>query len=534
MEFHRRMIVRFVVTIVVLFPGTAWNSSFAQDTDEHRVSKPNILFIYADDMSYRDLGAYGQEKFSTPNLDYLAENGLRFTQAYSGAPECAPARASLMTGMHMGHSRIRNNRSVRGQDHLRDEDITIAEVLKNAGYATGFIGKWGIGLPGTEGVPHRQGFDLAYGFYDQSRAHGYYPNYLMKNGETVPLPANYGFKMDRLYKYNARKPDNLDGVKNRYNKEGKLLPAGVSDPDEAKNTETLFQKEALKFIRNQKNNPFFLYYTTQIPHGPVITPDLGRYQDRPWSLKHKEWAAMIGHLDQGVGRMVELLKSMDLYDDTIIFFASDHGYSMWGYFGRSPYKNDPLFNNKGPWPKGKFASTHEGGLRAPFFAFWKGQIESGQTDHLTAQYDVLATVADLAGTEAPDTDGISFAPTLLGHPEQQKTHDYLYWENGSHTEHARSVRMGKWWAYRRHPSKDVKLYDISEDVKAEHNLADEHPEVVSRVKQVFQTAHEDSDLYVNPGESKQAIKEKRKKALEAGRKQTPTSPNKTRSHPMKK
>ena len=237
--------------------------------------KPNILFIFSDDLSYRDLSSYGQEHFRTPNLDNLAMNCIRFTQAYSGSSECAPSRASLMTGMHMGHCRIRANNSVRGQDHLLSEDVTVAEVLKGAGYATGFIGKWGIGLPGTEGAPDKQGFDFSYGYYDQARAHGFFPHYLMRNGKPEPIPENYGFNMKRVKTYNSRPVDRLDDVKNRYDENGRLVPEGIPNADAAKYSENLFQKEALRFISENKDNPFFLYYATQLPHGPCITPDLG-------------------------------------------------------------------------------------------------------------------------------------------------------------------------------------------------------------------------------------------------------------------
>ncbi|MEF8812097.1 MAG: arylsulfatase [Bacteroidales bacterium] len=485
----------------------------------------NIIFIFSDDLSYRDLSCYGQSKFATPNLDSLAMNGIRFTQAYSGSPECAPSRASLMTGMHMGHCRIRANSSVRGQDHLLTEDVTVAELLKQAGYTTGFVGKWGIGLPGTEGTPDKQGFDHSYGYYDQGRAHTFFPHYLMKNGDTIPIQENYGFNMKRVYQYNRRSPDSLEDVKNNYNQQGRLIPDGVPDPEKAKYSENLFQNDALSFIKENKNNPFFLYYATQIPHGPCIIPDLGRYRNRPWSQKHKEWAAMMEKMDKGVGRMVELLENLNILDNTIIFFAGDNGYSMWGYFGRPAFEDDPLFENKGPWPKGKFTSTHEGGVRVPFFAYWKGKIEPGETDHVCALYDFMATAADLAGVSVPETDGISLVPTLLGEPENQKKHNYLYWENGTRSPHTQSVRMDQWWAYRSHPSEPVKLYNLSRDIACENNVAKENPDVVKDVKQIFQEAHVDSKWYVNPGESKEQIEAKRNKAREMGQMQRSVRPN---------
>lgn len=447
---------------------------------------------------------------------------MRFTNAYSGSPECAPARASLMTGMHMGHCRIRANRSVRGQDHLLAEDVTVAEVLRQGGYTTGMIGKWGIGLPGTEGTPEKQGFDYSYGYYDQLRAHSFFPNYLMRNGKAEALPDNYGFNMRRQYRHSGDKSGKHD---NTYDKNGRLIPDGVKDPAKAKYSEDLFQKDALTFIRKNKDNPFFLYYATQLPHGPCIAPDLGAYKDKPWSQKHKEWAAMVEYMDRGVGKMVGLLDELRMLENTIIFFAGDNGYSQWGYFGRPAHEDDPLFKNKGPWPKGKFTCTHEGGMRVPFFAYWKGEIKAQESDHICALYDILATTADLAGTASPKTDGISLVPTLLAKPDEQRKHKYLYWENGSRSPHAQSVRMDQWWAYRDHPSSPIEIYDLKNDIECKKNLMKDNPGVVAKIEQIFEEAHVDSRWYVNPGESEAQISAKRQKARAAGQMQTPVKAN---------
>ena len=509
--------------IAMALAVTQTNTTFATEGPP----KPNILIILSDDLSYSDLSCYGQKEFSTPNLDALALNGIRFTQAYSGSPECAPSRGSLMTGMHMGHCRIRANSSVRGQDHLLSEDVTVAEVLKGAGYTTGFIGKWGIGLPETEGAPGKQGFDFSYGYYDQARAHGFFPHYLMRNGKPEPIPENYGFNMKRVKTYNGRSLDRLDEVMNVYDENGRLVPDGIPDTDAAKYSENLFQKEALSFISEHKDKPFFLYYATQLPHGPCITPDLGIYKDKPWDLKHKEWAAMLGHLDRGVGKMVDLLDQLEILNNTVIFFAGDNGYSQWGYFGRSLHKDDPLFKNKGPWPKGKLTSTHEGGLRVPFFVYWKDKIKAEENDHICALYDISATVADLANIAPPKNDGISFAPILRGKPDEQEIHRYLYWENGTKSRHAQSIRMDQWWAYREHPSKAIKLYDITEDLACMNDLAESNPEIIGRVRQIFAKAHTDSEWYVNPGESKEQISAKRDKAISMKIMQPSTGANTT-------
>lgn len=485
---------------------------------------PNIIFIYSDDLSYRDLSCYGQKQYHTPNLDKLAINGIRFMNTYSGSPECAPSRASLMTGMHMGHSRIRANRSVRGQDHLLTEDITIAEVLKQAGYVTGFIGKWGIGLPGTVGTPDKQGFDYSYGYYDQLRAHGFFPHYLMRNGKREQLPENYGFNMKRQYKHSRDTTGIYDNI---YDENGKLIPDGVEDPAKAKYSEDLFQVEAVNFINENNDKPFFLYYATQLPHGPLITPDIGKYKNKTWSQKQKEWASMVEHMDKGVGKIVSELEKFKLLENTIIFFAGDNGYSQWGYFPRAKYEDDPVFMNKGPWPKGKFTSTHEGGTRVPFFAYWKGKIKAGESDHICALYDILATTAELAGISPPETDGISLVPTLLGSPSKQEKHKYLYWENGTRSSHAQSLRLDQWWAYREHPSEPIMLFDITKDIDCKYDLAEKKPKIVSKIQEIFKEAHVDSEWYINPGESEEQIDAKLQRAKASGQMQNPTGPNTT-------
>jgi arylsulfatase A-like enzyme len=488
-------------------------------------SRPNIIFILADDLSYRDLSFFGQSRFRTPNLDRMAGGGMVFTNAYAGSPECAPSRASLLTGMHMGHCRIRNNRSVRGQDHLMDGDQTIAEVLKNAGYATCFLGKWGIGLPGTEGVPHKQGFDYAYGFYDQLRAHGYYPDYMKENGRIELLPENHGFDMERVYRYNRRKVDHLEDVKNRYNPTGRLIPDGVKDPARARHSETLFIKKAVGFIQACNDRPFFLFYATQLPHGPCITPDLSRFMNRGWSLKHQEWAAMVTQMDRSVGSILDELDRQGIADNTLLLFASDNGYSQWGYFARPAWEDDPLFINKGPWDAGKFI-CRDGGVRVPFFAYWPGRIEAGRSPHICALYDVLETAADVAGiTPEKATDGISLVSVLEGRGGQQTRHPYLYWENGSMGQHAQAVRMDQWFAFRSHPSKEIELFDMERDRACQDDVSSRHPEVVKEVLRIITEAHTDSEWYVNPGEPPEVTRAKKERAEKEGSLQTPTRAN---------
>ena len=381
-----------------------------------------------------------------------------------------------------------------------------------------------MGLPGTEGAPHLQGFDLAYGFYDQLRAHTFFPEFMMRNGERVDLTENRGFNMPRVRK--VRTPGNS----NIYDPNGKLLADGTPDPKAASYAEDLILEAALDFIgdQNATGDPFFLYYATQLPHGPCIVPDIGKFLDRDgWSQTQREWAAMVEYLDRSAGKLVGKLNDGGHLDDTLILFAGDNGYSQWGYFGRKAWTDDPVFRNKGPWPKGKFSVTHEGGVRVPFFASWKGRIKPGQSDHPVTFYDILATAADLAGlTAPPETDGISFAPTLLGKPDEQKKHSYLYWENGTRDPHVQTVLLhDRWWATRQHPDKPIQLYEIETDILCERDLAQRHPETVARVREIFAEAHDHSEWFRNPGDSDEFFASRTAKARAEGTLQVPTPPN---------
>jgi len=488
-------------------------------TQQLRGSQPNIIMILADDMSYYDLSCLGQKEFQTPNIDKLYNEGLFFSQAYSAAPECAPARGTLMEGKHLGHSRIRLNRSARMQDHLQEGDITVAEMLKKAGYTTGFVGKWGIGLPGTEGTPDKQGFDYAYGYYDQLRAHSFYPHYLYENDKMVPIPENYGFDMDKCYAHTK----STEGM-NVYNELGQLIANGIKDPLKAKNSQDLIHEKALKFIEENQNAPLFLYYATQLPHGPCITPNLGAYKDKPWEMKHKEWAAMMTHLDRHVGELVDLTVELGISENTIFVFASDNGYAHWGYMGRKRWEDDPLFKNKGPWKGGKFASF-DGGVRVPMIAYWPGKIQRGTTDHQVVLYDFLATACDLAGVEPPETDGITFVPLLQGDVDNQEEHAYLYWGGGTFTPQAQAIRMDDWFAMRNSILEPIQLWDLNNDIECKNNVAAENPEIVNEILNIMENEHEDSEWYQNPWESAEDYKLKKEKAQNDGQMQEPTRAN---------
>ena len=456
----------------------------------------------------------------------LAGGGLVAAKPFKRAPV-----GSLPGGFDPGADQVDSRTKMRPSSKWIS-DVTVAEMLKEAGYRTGFVGKWGLGLPGSTGAPHKQGFDLAYGFYDQHRAHGFFPNYMMRNGEVENHPENHGFNMKRLYQYGRRPVDNLDDVANRYDENGRLIADGVADPKAVSYSEDLFEREALKFIREKREQPFFLYYASQLPHGPLIIPELGEFRDKPWSLKHKEWAAMVTRLDRTVGSMVATLRELGIEKDTVIFFAGDNGYSQWGYFGRSRWEDDPVFRNKGPWPEGKFSSTHEGGMRVPFFASWPGTIRAGESDHVCALYDFAATAAVLAGVEPPETDGISLVPTLLGKPGEQKAHPYFYWANEVMSVHAQSTRFGSWWACRPHPSKPVEVYNLKADPGCVKNLAYIHPELVARAEKIFTEAHTPSQWYVNPGETADEVKSKARRGRASKGMTQSTGPNQ-RTEPRK-
>jgi arylsulfatase A-like enzyme len=477
------------------------------------VKQPNVIFILSDDLSFADIGCYGQKQILTPNVDRLAAEGMRFTQAYAGASICAPSRSCLITSKHLGHTRVREHgqklEDGSYQESLRPEDATFGNVMKKAGYTTAAIGKWGVGIPGTLGVPYLRGFDYSYGFYDQIRAHSFYPEYVWRNDRPVILEGNAGFDMTRLYKSSSRRWSDEDDDENRniYDGSGKLIPQGVADPAKAQNTYDLFEAEALEFIEKQAEQPFFLYLAFQNPHGPLVVPELTPYKDAEWpSQRHKEWGAIITRMDTGIGRILDLLDSKGIADDTVVFFASDNGYSCWGYFGMGRNEEVEFFDNKGPFRGSKFTLDGEAGIRVPLVARWPGRIEPGsETDQVVAFWDVLPTLAELAGAEVtPDTDGISFLPTLTGGDQPQ--HDYFYWEQN----HQQAARQGTWKAFREHPDQPIQLYELVHDIGESKDLAADHSDVVARFREIFSEAHTDSDVFTNPGESEASHRSKLK------------------------
>jgi arylsulfatase len=476
---------------------------------------PNIVYILADDLGYAELGCYGQEKIKTPNLDQLAAEGLRFTQHYCGNAVCAPSRCVLMTGKHPGHAYVRNNGGPKGLDDLRQKygwefpgqhpipeaELTIAEMLKQQGYATAAVGKWGLGHFGTTGDPNRQGFDLFFGYNCQAHAHSFYPGYLWRNDQKVfldndpPIPGH------------AR------------------LPAGADPHDPAsyapfKGTDYAPERMievALQFLRENKEGPFFLYYPTTLAHVALHVPDeeLEPYLAKGWEetpftaqgggyTPHRTpkaaYAAMVTHLDTDVGRIMAQLAELDLDENTLVIFSSDNGTTH-----LDKEVDYEFFDSVGPL-RGLKGSLYEGGIRVPMIARWPGRIKAGgTTDHVSAFWDVLPTIAEITGTDAPaGIDGISFAPTLFGRPQDQRQHEFLYWEFPGYGGQ-QAVRMGPWKGVRqdmlRRGNPDplkIELYNLRDDIGETTDVAQEHPDVVARIRSIMQQQHSPSELFSMP------------------------------------
>jgi arylsulfatase A-like enzyme len=432
--------------------------------------KPNIIFILADDLGYGDLGCYGQKQIQTPHLDRLAAAGMRFTDHYAGDTVCAPSRCSLMTGLHTGHTYVRGNHEVQpmGQLPLPADTVTLPKVLQKAGYTTALIGKWGLGGPGSTGTPNKQGFDYFFGYLCQRHAHNYYPEFLFRNDQRVPLK------------------NKVPG--------GRLDGAGVAT-EKVEYSADLIEQEALQFVERNRKGPFFLYLALTLPHANneggtngMEVPDYGPYGDKDWPQPEKGRAAMITRLDRGVGRLLQRLKDLGLDRNTIVFFTSDNGPH------REGGSNPEFFHSSGPL-RGVKRDLYEGGIRVPLIARWPGRIEAGAaTDLASAFWDFLPTLAELAGVPCPaNTDGISLLPTLLGRPEPQRKHEFLYWEfheGGS----IQAVRMGRWKAVRPF-GKPLELYDLQTDLSETHNVAGNHPDLVAQIEKYLTTARTESRFW---------------------------------------
>ncbi len=429
--------------------------------------KPNIVWIMCDDLGYAELGCYGQKHIRTPNVDRLAVEGMRFTDAYSGCTVCAPSRSVLMTGLHMGHTSVRSN---PGGVPILASDVTVAQVLKKGGYAAGGFGKWGLGDIGTDGVPWKHGFDQFFGYLHQVHAHWYYTPHLYDNEKEYPLPGNQ------------------DGKRTTYSHD-------------------VIAAKALDFIRRHKDRPFFCYVPFTIPHVELLVPEdsLAEYrgkipESKPYVDPRKHYAdqefpraayaGMITRMDRDVGRIMTLLKELGLDDNTIVFFTSDNG-------SAERLRKDDYFNGTGPF-RGSKQNLYEGGIRVPMIARWPGMIRAGAVNHHPWMFcDFMPTAAELAGVAPPSgLDGISVVPTLLGRGKQP-VHEYFYWElpryDGKTGVFAKetpmqAVRRGDWKAVRPRPDAPVELYNLKDDIGETKNVAETNPRVMARIAQILKTA----------------------------------------------
>ena len=428
--------------------------------------KPSLIFILADDLGYGDLGCYGQARIKTPNLDRLAAEGMRFTSFYAGSTVCAPSRCALMTGLHTGHCYIRGNATLA----LRPEDVTVAEVLKRAGYHNALVGKWGLGNEHTTGMPGNKGFDEFVGFLDQTHAHDYYTDHLWRYDRATGRDQAQTFY------------ENLDGKRQLYM------------PD-------LFATAATNFVRIHRPDPFnhfqpfFLYLADTIPHANneagkrtgngMQVPTDEPYSDEPWPQTEKNKAAMITRLDRDVGRLLDRLRELGMEDNTIVCFSSDNGPHQEG--GVDP----GFFASAGPL-RGLKRDLYEGGIRVPLIVRWPGRIKPGRVnDDPWAFWDFLPTAAELAGAPAPaNLDGISMLPALLGQPQTNR-HEFLYWEFHERG-FQQAVRMGDWKAVRLGPGRALELYHLKTDLGEKHDVAAQNPAVVARIEEHLKTARTDS------------------------------------------
>lgn len=425
------------------------------------IAKPNIIYILADDMGVYDLGCYGQQKIQTPVIDKMASQGMLFTRHYAGSTVCAPSRGALMTGLHTGHGYVKGNFAMENEGNLPlpEETVTVAKLMKGAGYKTGIMGKWGLGGPNDHGHPNNQGFDYSVCYLDQRLAHEYYPDHLWKNYEKMVL-------------------------------------------NNEKYSHDIFAEEALGFIRRNSGNPFFLYLPFTIPHGKFQIPDDAPYTNESWTTNQKNYAAMITRMDKDIGRIFSLLDSLNLDENTVVFFASDNG----GTRAMSDF-----FESNGNL-RGYKGDCYEGGIRAPLIVRWPGKIaERINSDHISAFWDMMPTFCEIAGISAPpEIDGISFLTELLS--QAQTEHEFLVWEYFSYNYgwkpgseiprnqlQSQAVRMGKWKGVREglknNPDANLELYDLLSDPAEQNDLAGKYPEVTKQLLNIMKEEHSDSPFF---------------------------------------
>ncbi|WP_228853395.1 arylsulfatase [Aegicerativicinus sediminis] len=493
--------------ILILFYNCNNKGALPQEASK----KPNIIYILADDLGYGELGVYGQKLIETPNIDALANDGMMFTQHYSSAPVCAPARYMLLTGTHSGHSYIRGNDEWRdrgkvwdyremikdsvleGQRPVPDSINFFPALLQKEGYATGMIGKWGLGAPHTNSIPNKKGFDYFLGYNCQRQAHTYYPVHLYENEHRIHLDNDTVAPHTKLSK--GADPNDPQSYA--------PFNLNVYAP------EVMFNGMMI-WIKEHKDRPFFFYWADPIPHNAIQAPVrwveyykrkfgeeepyLGEAGYFPHQNPHAGYAAQISYLDENVGKLVKYLKDNGLYDNTLIIFTSDNGVTYSGGTDGAYFNSSAQFGEE--YGRGK-GFVYEGGIRVPMIATWPKQIKPGsKTDLISAQYDVLATFGELTGFKQEwATDGISFLPTLIGNANDQKHHEFLYWEFPEYGGQV-AIRMGDWKVIRQHLKDDqeptLELYNLTQDPAEENNMAENHPEIIEEAERIFKAQHENA------------------------------------------
>jgi arylsulfatase A-like enzyme len=457
----KKMIVALAIAVLLLSVSCLQTGNKANNS----VENPNIIFVMVDDMGYGDLGCYGQKEIKTPNIDNLANEGIKFTNFYSGSPVCAPARSVLMTGQHTGHTTVRGNFGIggvtglgggEGRVPLKSEDVTIAEILKDAGYVAGMTGKWGLGEPETTGLPNDKGFDEWFGYLNQRRAHNHYADYIWLNRGKYPIP------------------ENTDGQKNKY-------------------TQNMFTEFALDFIEKHANGekPFFLYIPYLLPHGAFEIPAINtRYREKDWSDQEKVYASMISLIDVDMGKIRALIKEINILENTLIIFTSDNG-------AANRYENS--LNSSGIL-RGRKRDVYEGGIRVPFIVSMPGLVPQEETNQSVGYFaDILPTFAELVGVEMPvKSDGISLKDAFLKNKylAEERT---LYWEFHEQ-EGKQAVRWGNWKGVRLDIHKKgfhdkIELYELQTDPAETNNVAAEKPQIVKNIKEIMESEHEFSESF---------------------------------------
>ena len=445
-------------------------------------SKTNLIFIMADDLGYGDLGCFGQKLIKTPRLDQMAKEGMKFKRFYSGSTVCAPSRSVLMTGQHMGHTHVRGNAGGdMARQSLRDIDLTVAEKMKEAGYATALIGKWGLGEVGQEGHPLKQGFDYFYGYLNQVHAHNFYPEYLWRN----------------------HKKHKLSNVVKPISDQARAGFIGGAATERNEYSHDLFTREAIGWIKKNKQKPFFLYLPLTIPHANnegtrmfgdgAEVPEYGIYEKEDWSNQDKGQAAMITRMDRDVGKILDLLRELEIEENTLVIFTSDNGpHNEAGH-------NPELFNPAGPL-RGMKRTLTEGGIRVPTLAWWPKTIKRGSITEEPFYFgDLMATACEISGVAIPkQNDSISFLPTLRNQGKKQESHKYLYWEFYERT-FRQAVIMNEWKLIRSAmDNQRIELYDLDTDIHEDKNLASAKPAIVQKMIHYMEEAHKPHPNWPTP------------------------------------